>query len=228
MNAKKFTEELCLIYNKSHTTIVKTKHGKTPAISFGALCELIYYLKTITNICEELSISIKTLRKALAKSFPDIAGNKGIVWRVELLSKLGYRRCHRCTIDKPILEGFYNSINSRDGKSWHCKDCAKELNKAQRETNPEIIKASNRKRKAVINGSLDAGANLDLIKLIYKNCPIGYHVDHIIPVSKDGKHHENNLCYLPALLNMRKGSKLAEDVPEIMAQAIYPNLEQLN
>lgn len=227
MNKEQFTSKLCAIYNKPYNTIVKNKHGKTPEILFGTVCELIYSFNTSTKICEELSISPKTFRKALEVSFPDLAtGNKGTVWRVELLSKIGFRRCHVCDIDKTIDE-FYNSINSREGKAWHCKECSKDFNKLQRQIRPEIIKASNSKRKAIVRNAFDEGADLNIIKLIYKNCPTDYHVDHIIPIAKGGMHHENNLCYLPAILNMKKQAKLPEEVPDIMKHAIYPNLKEL-
>lgn len=45
------------------------------------------------------------------------------------------------------------------------------------------------------------------IKTIYKNCPEGYEVDHIIPLSLGGWHHEDNLQYLLAIENRRKSNK---------------------
>jgi ribosomal protein L40E len=49
-----------------------------------------------------------------------------------------------------------------------------------------------------------ADANKKLIKEIYKACPNGYEVDHIIALVAGGLHHESNLQYLPALENRRK------------------------
>lgn len=55
--------------------------------------------------------------------------------------------------------------------------------------------------------AIPSWANLEKIQDIYKNCPKGYHVDHIVPlkgVIVSGLHVENNLQYLPALENIRK------------------------
>ena len=49
------------------------------------------------------------------------------------------------------------------------------------------------------------------MKEIYRNCPPGHEVDHIIPLSKGGKHHEDNLQYLIAIENRRKGNKILVD-----------------
>ena len=47
-----------------------------------------------------------------------------------------------------------------------------------------------------------------LIGQFYKNCPEGYEVDHIIPISKGGKHCLSNLQYLTREENRRKSAKL--------------------
>lgn len=59
-------------------------------------------------------------------------------------------------------------------------------------------------------------ANLQTIKEIYKNCPQGFQVDHIIPLNSkvvSGLHVEANLQYLPADENRRKSNRLLEGNP---------------
>lgn len=50
-------------------------------------------------------------------------------------------------------------------------------------------------------------ADHKLIKLIMEYCPDGYEVDHIISMSRGGKHHQDNLQYLPSLENKKKGNR---------------------
>ncbi len=55
-------------------------------------------------------------------------------------------------------------------------------------------------------------ADHELIKEIYENCPDNMEVDHIIPVSLGGLHHQDNLQYLTPDENKRKGNRVAYSV----------------
>jgi 5-methylcytosine-specific restriction endonuclease McrA len=55
---------------------------------------------------------------------------------------------------------------------------------------------------------LDPSANKDKIREIYLNCPAGFEVDHIVPLSRGGKHHEDNLQYLTIEENRRKNNRM--------------------
>lgn len=77
--------------------------------------------------------------------------------------------------------------------------------------NKGYYKDKTNKRRAIKLRAIPKFANLDKIREIYKNCPKGYHVDHIIPLNNPivcGLHVEWNLQYLSAKDNCSKSNKL--------------------
>ena len=54
-----------------------------------------------------------------------------------------------------------------------------------------------------------ADENISALQEFYANCPKGYEVDHIHPISKGGLHSLSNMQYLPWKENRRKSNKLA-------------------
>ena len=98
-------------------------------------------------------------------------------------------------------------------RSKYCsKQCAADARKT--EVTPEQRRARNAAAQAKYRAkygylrAYDPSADKDKIKMIYANCPKGHEVDHIVPLSKGGKHHENNLQYLTVEENRRKSNKL--------------------
>lgn len=79
------------------------------------------------------------------------------------------------------------------------------------------------KRKATKLKQTPDYANLELIRRIYHNCPEGFHVEHMLPLSRGGLHHENNLCYLPEAVNVSKGDRTIEEFGQekFHASAVY-------
>lgn len=146
----------------------------------------------------------------------------------------GCRICTRCSDSKP-LECF--ATRSDTGKTRRqCKQCFLEVGNTWRRANPDKIKppvgeayikkleSARRWREA--NLAYDAAraqayrtrklnqmppwADAEVIFQFYDNCPEGYHVDHIVPLKGKtvrGFHVIENLQYLPARENIRKGNR---------------------
>lgn len=101
-------------------------------------------------------------------------------------------------------------------KEWYQQNIDKERSKAilksreWRKTNPEHRNALKAKYKADKTQRTPRWVCLEDIVKFYKECPKGYHVDHILPLRGklvSGLHVIENLQYLPAVENMRKNNK---------------------
>jgi len=80
--------------------------------------------------------------------------------------------------------------------------------------NPHTQRAITAKYRASQLKATPKFANLKKIREIYKNCPKGYHVDHIVPLQGKevcGLHVEWNLQYLTPSQNSSKSNKLIND-----------------
>lgn len=144
--------------------------------------------------------------------------------------------CSSCHVEKSIAE-FYLHSDGRPRRQ--CKQCRNfkntlwkrenkdYLNKKAREKSPEQREkalASTRRwreqnkaydahrsasRRGRVKQATPIWADKEKIIEIYKNCPKGHHVDHIIPLNAQnacGLHVEYNLQYLTAEENWRKGN----------------------
>ena len=114
-------------------------------------------------------------------------------WHICLLEVIEHKKCHSCGY---ILHfSLFNSNSSkRNNLQSMCKSCAL---------------LDSKKHKYYILERTPSWAELDLIAEFYKNCPKGYHVDHIIPLRGkyvSGLHTLNNLQYLSAYENRLKSN----------------------
>jgi len=63
--------------------------------------------------------------------------------------------------------------------------------------------------------AMPSWADKKAISKFYRDCPAGFHVDHIVPLRHEsicGLHILQNLQYLPAKDNLKKGNKLDESI----------------
>ncbi len=73
-----------------------------------------------------------------------------------------------------------------------------------------IYRAYSSKRRAALLQRTPAWADFDAIASFYAHCPVGFHVDHEVPLigkTVCGLHVIENLQYLPALENLKKGNR---------------------
>jgi hypothetical protein len=149
-----------------------------------------------------------------------------------------YQVCTKC--NKALSINSFSKCsgkNFRNNRQYQCKSCRSEIQRIYRQTikgklsvKKDNDKSLDRKRKyansergKILHRAVEANrravklnatpswSNIEDIKEFYKNCPKGYHVDHIIPLKGKnvcGLHVLNNLQYLSARENISKGNKL--------------------
>lgn len=179
--------------------VVKKKHGISPEVTAEQFINSILVNDTISQASKHLNIGEQTLNRVVAKHLIPLFGKLnggGETWKFILLAAAEHKECHQCNQIKPYSK-FGQDIHKSDGKFRKCKYC-------RSFDNSSLYQA----RKLRIPPWYSS--EKDLIAEFYENCPSGYHVDHIIPLQGtfiSGLHTLNNLQYLPASENLKKGNK---------------------
>jgi len=109
---------------------------------------------------------------------------------------------------RPLLEEhnrvrrkLYNSYdNAKKGRKKY------QLSEKGKKAREDIVA---RRKDRLVKASIDLSEEETyLVDEFYKNTPKGFHVDHIIPLSKGGLHRLSNLQYLEPKINAEKASRL--------------------
>jgi hypothetical protein len=202
--------------NKSWDYVIKPKHGKSSQILLGNFISAIIEADSGFQAIIKLNISEQTFNRTIKKLFPGVKlRGGGETWSFYLLSLIEHKKCYKCN---SILE-----IKDIAPSQSSCKNCRQEYNKtdnrrianklSQRKyykENPNYFYEKHARYRAQLQNACPKWVDLTVLAEIYKNCPKGYHVDHIIPLNHKeicGLHVPWNLQYLPAKENLAKSNK---------------------
>ena len=179
-------------------------------------------------------------------SFPWRNKKKG--YSMSYCRKCQSNRTYLWRLDNPEYFKQWRENNPEYQRQWH-KDnpeCKKQYNNHRRKNNPECdkqyrknnpdkVNAKNARRRARKLKQTPDNANQELINKFYKLALIlsknfwqSYEVDHIIPLDKDGLHHEDNLQIITKAQNLEKLNKLDTNIKGITLDDINNHSEIFN
>lgn len=124
-------------------------------------------------------------------------------------TRKGYRYC-KCEQCKEANNAYKLTLNAKYREPPAAKERQRVLNRDYKQTEAGRARrrAHHATRKALMRGAESSKAERELIVAIYRACPKGYEVDHIVPLAKGGAHRAANLQYLPAAVNNAKRARL--------------------
>ncbi len=104
-------------------------------------------------------------------------------------------------------------VKTNNGK--YCSPGCYDIHRRKYKTPEEKHEATRKKVREVsaiyrakVRNQTPEDADRNAIKQFYNNCPPGYEVDHIVPISKGGLHVLQNLQYLTVKENRQKSNKV--------------------
>lgn len=153
--------------------------------------------KFCSQKCNTAKLQFSTTEEAIKKR---VASYK------KTMEAKGYKK----GADHPRWKGGQKATTARRLVSGKARESLKKY----RQKNPEKIKEFNLRRKSRSYGRLPKGFIKQLLLLQKNKCTIcktdisnKYHVDHVIPLAKNGKHKPDNIQLLCPSCNVRKSSK---------------------
>lgn len=115
-------------------------------------------------------------------------------------------RCDRCRSGYAEAHRVYSRryVERHAGRRKASVRAWQDSNPERHRLNRRATEAARRARKRDTHLT---GSDAALVAMIYRLCPRGYEVDHIVPLSRGGKHRPSNLQYLTRRENLRKGAR---------------------
>lgn len=211
---------------KRYFTGIPCKNGHTSEkFTVNGTCVTCFYIrnkKYTDNHLKEISEYKKKHYKLNKNNYKTHHRNWKIKNNPDFLKKEFYRKKRLKIKNKAKENGelcyftgvpcIYGHISYRYVSNDTCKECTTKIHSKRHKGIRNANSKAYRVRKIQ---RLPKWANLNTIKNIYKNCPEGMVVDHIIPLQGEnvcGLHVENNLQYLTISENTQKGNKFVSEI----------------
>jgi len=124
--------------------------------------------------------------------------------------------CENC--GSPFVVSRFRAINEKWKLQFCSHSCSSKFRYLGEDHKRAVSNSISARRRCRMRDAFDETANQQKINEIYceakkltEETGIPYEVDHIIPISKGGKHHEVNLQILTAIENRKKHNKIMEN-----------------
>ncbi len=205
------------------------RYKNTKELLAGELILALFNKDTLTKAAPSIGFSFRVCNAAIQTYIVPIFGscNGGNeTWKFKFLHSLELKYCSVCKellpynkydLDRSKTTGIYASCKNcrkEQNKVAYLKDNVQEAHKRSQVKNKSAIYARNALYRAQRLLRSVPWANKVKIALVYKNCPIGLHVDHELPLKGElvcGLHVHENLQYLTAEDNIKKSNKIDLD-----------------
>lgn len=206
---EQYIEDICSIL---HIDLEKENRG----YSIPLVILTLLSVKTAKEAAALVECPDRTFSRILDEEFTSLKSKER--WRSKLLSTIGKNICYNCNTVCNLVDMVSRQANqckkcdsnrSKEYRELHTTECL-ERSRLHYTNNKASYLARNASRRALKLKATPIWADLEKIKEIYRTCPEGYHVDHIIPLQGEyvsGLHVEYNLQHLSATENRQKSNK---------------------
>ena len=197
--------------------IFKTKYLQDNCKKFNIMKETLYQLYIVENKtrkecaeffgCSDPLIKQKIRKYGLQK--PKHLQSKNIERKETLY-------CEHC--GSSFIVSRFRATNEKWKLRFCSHSCSSEFRYLGEDHKRAVLNSIAARRRCRIRDAFDETADQQKINEIYckakqltEETGISYEVDHIIPISKGGKHHEDNLQIITMSENRKKHNKIIEN-----------------